>query len=51
MQRYHLTSKRDSVNFALRAVAGEALRLEQARALQGSGWDGDLEGMRASRVR
>jgi len=46
MQRYHFTTKRDAVNFALRAVAAEALSLEEARALRGSGWDGDLEQMR-----
>lgn len=49
MERYHLTSKRDAVNYALRLVAGEALDLDEARALRGSGWDGDLEQMRASR--
>ena len=51
MQRYHLTSKRDAVNFALRIVAAEPLGLERARRLRGSGWDGDLEEMRTSRVR
>jgi len=50
MERYRLASKRDAVNFALRSVAGEALSLEQARRLRGSGWDGDLDEMRAARV-
>lgn len=50
MERYRLSSKRDAVNFALRSVAGEALSLEQARRLRGSGWDGDLDEMRAARV-
>ncbi len=50
MQRYHLATKRDAVNFALRAVAAEALSLEDARALRGSGWDADLEQMRANRT-
>jgi Arc/MetJ family transcription regulator len=50
MRRYHLTSKRDAVNFALRALASEALDLEQARSLRGSGWDGDLDALRASRT-
>ena len=49
MRRYHLTSKRDAVNFALRTVASEALDLEQARRLRGSGWEGDLDAMRANR--
>ena len=49
MKRYQLNSKRDAVNFALRAVAGEALDLAAARALRGSGWEGDLEEMRGTR--
>ncbi|MDZ7674774.1 MAG: type II toxin-antitoxin system VapB family antitoxin [Acidimicrobiales bacterium] len=50
MERYHLTSKRDAVNYALRLVAAEALELDAARALRGSGWDGDLDEMRTSRT-
>ena len=50
MQRYHLATKREAVNFALRTVAGEPLSLDRARGLRGSGWDGDLEEMRASRA-
>lgn len=49
MERYHLGSKRDAVNYALRLVASEALELDEARALRGSGWEGDLDEMRASR--
>jgi Arc/MetJ family transcription regulator len=49
MRRYQLKSKRDAVNFALRAMAGEALSLDEARALRGSGWEGDLDEMRTSR--
>jgi Arc/MetJ family transcription regulator len=50
MQRYQLATKRDAVNFALRAIAGEPLTLDKARKLRGSGWLGDLEDMRASRA-
>jgi Arc/MetJ family transcription regulator len=50
MRRYELTSKRDAVNLALRTLAGEVLELDAARALRGSGWDGDLDGLRLSRV-
>ena len=49
MDRYHLRSKRDAVNYALRLVAGEVLDPEQARRLRGVGWEGDLDEMRASR--
>lgn len=50
MSRYQLSTKRDAVNFALRLVAAEALDLEQARQLRGSGWEGDLAELRTSRV-
>ena len=50
MERYHLASKRDAVNYALRLVASEALDLDDARAMRGSGWDGDLDEMRATRT-
>lgn len=49
MRRYHLATKREAVNFALRTLAGEPLGLDQARRLRGSGWDGDLEEMRSTR--
>jgi Arc/MetJ family transcription regulator len=47
MDRYHLRSKRDAVNLALRLAAAEALDLDDARSLRGSGWVGDLDEMRA----
>lgn len=50
MKRYQLASKRDAVNFALRTLAAEPLPLDEARALRGSGWDGDLGEMRATRA-
>lgn len=48
MDRYQLATKREAVNLALRRLVGEALDLDEARALRGSGWDGDLGNMRAS---
>lgn len=51
MRRYHLSTKRDAVNFALRTLAVEPLDLEDARRLRGSGWDGDLDDLRAARAR
>ena len=50
MSRYHLSTKRDAINFALRLVAAEPFNVEDARALRGSGWDGDLDEMRESHV-
>ncbi|CAI8043220.1 Uncharacterized protein Mb1586 [Geodia barretti] len=49
MRRYHLATKRDAINFALRTLAAEPVSVEEARALRGSGWDGDLDVMRSSR--
>jgi Arc/MetJ family transcription regulator len=50
MDRYHLSTKRDAVNLALRHLAGEPLSLADARSLRGSGWDGELDEMRSARV-
>ena len=47
MRRYRLATKREAVNFALRTLAAEPLGLDEARGLRGSGWEGDLEEMRA----
>src|SRR5258708_18075688 len=49
MRRYGLATKREAVNFALREIAAE-LSLDEARRLRGSGWEGDLDQMRASRL-
>jgi Arc/MetJ family transcription regulator len=50
MARYHFSTKRDAVNFALRQLAAEPFSLEQARGMRGSGWDGELRAMRESRT-
>ena len=50
MERYHLRTKREAVNLALRLVGGEPLDIGEARAMRGTGWDGDLDQMRASRA-
>ena len=49
MARYHLATKREAVNFALRSLAAEPLDLECARSLRGAGWEGDLDELRAAR--
>ena len=49
MRRYGLRTKRDAVNFALRELAAE-LSVAEARRLKGSGWEGDLDELRADRV-
>ena len=47
MRRYRLATKREAVNFALRALAAEPMSVDEARSLRGIGWEGDLEAMRA----
>ena len=49
MRRYQLATKREAINFALRALAAEPLSVDEARQLRGSGWDADLDTLRASR--
>ena len=50
MRRYHMSTKRDAVNFALRSLAAEPMSLEDALAMRGTGWDGDLDAMREPRM-
>ncbi len=47
MDRYGLRTKRDAVNLALRALAAEPLPLDEARAMRGTGWEGDLDELRS----
>ena len=49
MRRYRLATKREAVNYALRALAAEAMSTDEARALRGTGWEGDLDAMRSGR--
>lgn len=51
MCRYRLATKRDAINFALRKLAAEPASVDDARALRGIGWEGDLEAMRSNRRR
>jgi Arc/MetJ family transcription regulator len=48
MGRFGFTTQQDAVNYALRAIAGEALDLDAARSMRGSGWDGQLKALRSS---
>jgi Arc/MetJ family transcription regulator len=50
MKRYGLRTKRETVDFALRWLDGEGNPWQSMLELEGAGWDGDLEGMRRSRV-
>jgi Arc/MetJ family transcription regulator len=47
MRRYRLPSKRAAVELALRRLAGEPMSREEALAMEGTGWRGDLDELRA----
>ena len=50
MRRYHLRTKREAINLALRTIAAPPLSVDEARRLRGSGWEGNLEDMRTDRT-
>jgi Arc/MetJ family transcription regulator len=47
MRRYGLSTKREAVNFALRQV-GRVATLDEALAMEGMGWGGNLDEMRGT---
>ena len=49
MRRYGLDSKRAVVDLALRHLVGESMTREEALAMEGSGWEADLEELRRDR--
>ena len=50
MRRYRLATKGEAINLALRMLAAETASIDEARALRGIGWEGDLDAMRSNRV-
>ena len=48
MRRYRLPSKRAAVELALRRLAGEPMSRDEALAMEGAGWSGDLDELRTS---
>ncbi len=51
MRLYGLKTKREAIDYALRKVAGLPDAYKKILELEGTGWEGDLEEMRASRIR
>ncbi len=47
MRRYGLPTKRAAVDFALRRLVGDAMDRDEALAMEGQGWDGDLDELRS----
>ncbi len=51
MKTFRLRTKRQAVHLALeRLVGGGPLNLDEQLGMEGLGWDGDLEEMRADRI-
>ena len=46
MRLYGTRSKKETVDLALRRLVGSRLGTDEALALEGSGWEGDLDRMR-----
>lgn len=49
MRRYGLHSKRAAVDLALRRLVLEPMTREEALAMEGTGWEGDLAELRRDR--
>jgi Arc/MetJ family transcription regulator len=50
MRMYRLESKRAAIDLALRRLVGDPMTREEALAMEGTGWDGDLGEMRRDRI-
>jgi Arc/MetJ family transcription regulator len=50
MRKFGLATQEEAVDLALRRLVGSWLSPEFVESLQGIGWDGDLDEMRASWV-
>lgn len=48
MRVYRLRSKREAVDLALRRLVSEPMNDDEALAMEGAGWAGDLDEMRVS---
>jgi Arc/MetJ family transcription regulator len=46
MAQHGFTTKRQAVNYALRKAVIVPMTIEEAKAMMGTGWDGDLDEMR-----
>jgi Arc/MetJ family transcription regulator len=50
MRRHGLPTKRAAIDFALRHLVGDAMTRDEALAMEGTGWDADLDELRADRA-
>ncbi|MEA3511209.1 MAG: type II toxin-antitoxin system VapB family antitoxin [Actinomycetota bacterium] len=47
MDRYNFKTKREAVHSALQRLAPAPMTRDEALAMRGSGWEGDLDAMRS----
>jgi Arc/MetJ family transcription regulator len=50
MERYQFRSKREAVDYALKRLRIEPMTKEEALAMEGTGWEGDLAEIRPGYV-
>lgn len=50
MHRYHLRTKRAAVDLALRRLAGDAMTRDEMLAMEGTGYETDIEELRSDYV-
>jgi Arc/MetJ family transcription regulator len=48
MRVHGLKTKREAVDFALRQLVGDPMTREEMLAMQGTGWEGDIEALKGS---
>jgi Arc/MetJ family transcription regulator len=46
MKRYRLATKKEAVEYALRALVAPRMSRREALAMEGAGWEGDLDALR-----
>ena len=46
MERHGFSTKREAVDTALRKLAPSPMSLDEALAMRGTGWEGDLDALR-----
>jgi Arc/MetJ family transcription regulator len=46
MDRYRIGTKREAVDLALRRLVGDVMTRDEALAMEGQGWAGDLDEIR-----
>jgi Arc/MetJ family transcription regulator len=46
MAQHGFNTRQQAINYALRKAVTDPMTIEEAKAMRGTGWDGDLDEMR-----